>query len=153
MYGPPSVHYVSWINLPAHTTLTPVRTRLYRTQIRLILSSLFLYMANPSGEVVYGAGLRPLTSWDCGFEYRRGAWISVSFDCCVLSGRGLCDELITSPEESYRLWSVVVCDLETSWLRRLWPNGGGGLPLQKQTFVLLYLSQKKSRSANMPDVM
>jgi len=32
----------------------------------------------------------------------------------VLSGRGLCDELITRPEESYRLWRVVVCDLETS---------------------------------------
>jgi len=30
----------------------------------------------------------------------------------VLSGRGLCDELITRPEESYRLWCVV-CDLET----------------------------------------
>jgi len=30
----------------------------------------------------------------------------------VLSGRGLCDELSTCPEESYRLWSVVVCDLE-----------------------------------------
>jgi len=32
----------------------------------------------------------------------------------VLSGGGLCDELITRPEESYRLWCVVVCDLETS---------------------------------------
>ena len=32
----------------------------------------------------------------------------------MLSGRGLCDELITHPEESYRLWCVVVCDLETS---------------------------------------
>jgi len=32
----------------------------------------------------------------------------------VLSGRGLCDELITRPEDSYRLWRVVVCDLETS---------------------------------------
>jgi len=32
----------------------------------------------------------------------------------VLSGRGLCDERITRPEESYRLWCVVVCDLETS---------------------------------------
>jgi hypothetical protein len=30
--------------------------------------------------------------------------------CCVLSGRGLCDELITHPEESYQLWRVVVCD-------------------------------------------
>ena len=43
-----------------------------------------------------------------------GAWMSVCFECCVLSGRGLCDELITRPEESYRLWLVVVCDLETS---------------------------------------
>jgi len=32
----------------------------------------------------------------------------------VLSRRGLCDELITRPEESYRLCCLVVCDLETS---------------------------------------
>ena len=32
----------------------------------------------------------------------------------MLSGRGICNELITRPEESYRLWCVVVCDLETS---------------------------------------
>ena len=32
----------------------------------------------------------------------------------MLSGRGLCNELITRPEESYRLCCVVVCDLETS---------------------------------------
>jgi hypothetical protein len=31
-----------------------------------------------------------------------------------LSGRGLCEELITRPEESYRLCCVAVCDLETS---------------------------------------
>ena len=30
----------------------------------------------------------------------------------MLSGRGLCDGLITRPEESYRLWCVAVCDLE-----------------------------------------
>src|SRR5215471_10106142 len=29
-------------------------------------------------------------------------------------GRTPLDELITRPEESYRLWCVVVCDLETS---------------------------------------
>ena len=44
--------------------------------------------------------------------------------CCVLSGRGLCDELITRPEESYRLWCVVVCDLETSRMWRPWPALG-----------------------------
>jgi len=40
--------------------------------------------------------------------------MSVCYERCVLLGRGLCDELITRPEESYRLWYVVVCDLETS---------------------------------------
>ena len=30
----------------------------------------------------------------------------------MLSGRGLCDGLITRPEEAYRLWFVAVCDLE-----------------------------------------
>jgi hypothetical protein len=29
------------------------------------------------------------------------AWMSVCCECCVLSGRGLCDELIIRPEESY----------------------------------------------------
>ena len=48
----------------------------------------------------------------------------VCCECCVLSGRGLCDELITRPEESYRLWCVVVCDLETSRMRRPWPALG-----------------------------
>jgi hypothetical protein len=33
----------------------------------------------------------------------------------MLSGRGLCDGPITRPEEFYRLWCVVVCDIETSW--------------------------------------
>jgi len=45
----------------------------------------------------------------------------ISCECCVLSGRGLCDALITRPEESYRLWCFVVCDLETSRMRRPWP--------------------------------
>ena len=48
-----------------------------------------------------------------------GAWMFV-VSVVVLSGRGLCDELITRPEESYRLWCVVVCDLETSRMRRPW---------------------------------
>ena len=51
------------------------------------------------------------------------AWLFVCCERCVLSGRGLYDELINRPEESYRLWCVVVCDLETSWMRRPWPTG------------------------------
>jgi len=53
-----------------------------------------------------------------------GSWMSVCCECCVLSGRGLCDPLITCPEESYRLWCVVVCDVETSRTRRPWPALG-----------------------------
>ena len=34
--------------------------------------------------------------------------MSVCCECCVLSGRGLCNKLIASPEESYRLWCVWV---------------------------------------------
>ena len=37
--------------------------------------------------------------------------MSVCFECSVLSGRDLCDEMI-GPEESYRLWCADVCDLE-----------------------------------------
>jgi hypothetical protein len=53
-----------------------------------------------------------------------GAWMFVCCECCVLSGRGLCDGLITRPEEPYRLWRVVVCDQETSNTRRLKPATG-----------------------------
>jgi hypothetical protein len=51
------------------------------------------------------------------------AWMFVCGECYVLSGRGLCDEPITRPEESYRLWGVVVCDQETSKMRS-WPALG-----------------------------
>jgi len=34
------------------------------------------------------------------------AWLFVSCECRVLSGRGLCLELITRPENSFRVWSV-----------------------------------------------
>jgi hypothetical protein len=46
----------------------------------------------------------------------------VCCECCVLSGRGLCDGFITRPEESYRMWRVVVGVQETSKTRRLKPQ-------------------------------
>jgi len=66
-----------------------------------------------------------------------GAWMSVCCECCVLSGRGLSDELITRPEESYRLLCVVVRDLETSWMRWPWPTGGR-LLCQKNSTVIIH---------------
>jgi hypothetical protein len=38
----------------------------------------------------------------------------------VLSSRSPCEQLITRPEDSYRLWFVVVCDIKISRMRR--PN-------------------------------
>ena len=49
---------------------------------------------------------------------------SGGMDVCVLSGRGLCDGLITHPEESYRLCRVIVYDLETARTRKLKPTSG-----------------------------
>jgi hypothetical protein len=48
----------------------------------------------------------------------------VCCECCVLSGRGLCEGLITRPKKSYRLWRAVVCDQETSKTRKLNPATG-----------------------------
>jgi hypothetical protein len=60
--------------------------------------------------------------------------MDVCCECCALSGRGLCDRLITRPEESYRLWRVVVCDQETSKTRKLKPAIGLVTP-RKQTVL------------------
>jgi hypothetical protein len=45
--------------------------------------------------------------------------MSVCCECCVLSGRGLCDGLIIRPRESYRLWRVMNEEAPANW-------GGGG---------------------------
>jgi hypothetical protein len=50
--------------------------------------------------------------------YCTGAWMSVSCECFVLPLRGLCNGPIARPEMSYRLWCVIVCDLDTSRKRR-----------------------------------
>ena len=95
--------------------------------IKKLPFSFCLYIANcrsqrPRGLSCRTAGARLLRLW---VRIPPGAWISICCECCVLSGRGLCNELITRPEESYRPWCVVVCDLETSWMGRSWPTGGG----------------------------
>ena len=52
-------------------------------------------------------GLRPFSSWDCGFEYRR-CYGCLSLEIVVLSRRALCVGLSTLPEGSYRV-CVCVC--------------------------------------------
>jgi hypothetical protein len=52
----------------------------------------------PAGVV----GVKPTESMMC-----------VCCECCVLPGRGLCDALITRPEESYRVWCASACGCES----------------------------------------
>ena len=61
----------------------------------------------------------------------------VCCECCVLSGRRLCDELITRPEESYRLSCVVVCDLETSRIGAPYIYDISSLRVNDLTLILL----------------
>jgi len=63
--------------------------------------------------------------------------MNVCCECCALSGRSLCDGLVTRPEESYRLWCVVVCDLEISWGA---PASLGGCCAQKKSTSLQPIS-------------
>ena len=83
------------------------------------------------------AAARLLRSW---VRIPPGAWMFVLYECCVLSGRGLCDELMTRPEESYRLWYVIVCDLETSRMRRPWPALGPSAT-KKKIYIYMYSNQ------------
>jgi hypothetical protein len=55
----------------------------------------------------------------------------------VLSGRGICDELFTRPEESYRLWCVVVCDLEASRMCTSYIYDVSSLKVNDLTLILL----------------
>jgi len=66
-----------------------------------------------------------------------GAWIFVCCEWRVLSGRGLCDELITRPEESYRMWCVVVCDLETPRIGAPYIYDISSLRINDLTLILL----------------
>jgi len=56
---------------------------------------LWFTCSGPSGRAVWGVGLRPLACWDSGFESNRGHGCLLWLSCVV---------------------SVVVCDLETSWM-------------------------------------
>jgi len=73
-----------------------------------------------------------------------GAWMFICCECCMFSGRDLCDELITRPEESYLLWCVVVCDLETSRMRRPWPALGRSATKKKE-YILVVCNWNNSK--------
>ena len=79
--------------------------------------------------------------------------MSVRCKCCVLSGRGLCDELITRPEEYYRLCCVVVCDLDTSRMRRPWPALGLSAMGRDHDLVHSVSSQNETPHFGIPNLL
>jgi len=64
----------------------------------------------PRGLRRVSAAARLLGLW---VQIPPGAWMLFFCECCVLSGRGFCDGLITHSEESCRVWCVWV------WSRNL----------------------------------
>jgi hypothetical protein len=70
-------------------------------------------------------------------------WMFVCCECCVLSCRGLSDELIARPEESYWLWCVIFCDLNTSIMRRPWLALGRSATRKKAFFWIFIFSYVK----------
>jgi hypothetical protein len=84
-------------------------------------------------NITYINSARGRSRWPRGLRRRSAAarllrlWVrfppgcmDVYYECCVLSGRRLCDGLTTRQEDPYRVRRVVVCDLETSRMRRPW---------------------------------
>jgi hypothetical protein len=83
------------------------------------------YKYQPVKFVLLHCNVLPVHSlWPRGLRHRSAAarlrrlWVRIPpvslmyvyCECCVLSGRGSCDGLITRPEESYRQWCVVLCE-------------------------------------------
>jgi len=111
-----------------------ISTSLYLETSKILYSTCI--SNKPTSRSQWPHGLRRRASVACllGLWVRipPGVWMSVCWEFCMLSGTGLCDVLITHPEESCRLWCVV-CDLETSWMKRPWP--AGRLLRHKQTNI------------------
>ena len=102
-----SVDHASWCTCVIRTNKMHFSFSIYFNNLSLCWSQW------PLGLRRRSTAARLLWSW---VRIPPGAWMSVvSVACC---------QLITRPEESNRLWCVVVCDLEkqTSWMRRPRPT-------------------------------
>ena len=136
--------YISLVCLSSHRFCMGNTLVKYQT---LITSFLFQLMHTicrsqwPRGLRSRSVAARLLRSW---VRIPPGAWMFVCCECCVLSVRGLCDELITCPEESYRLWCVIVCDLETSRMWRPWPALGRSATEKKLYTIYFVVTQYHS---------
>ena len=112
---------VEWINLAQDTGK-------WRAVVGTVMNfSVFLYyLRHPWPYQKESVVLRQLM-YGRSLARVAGSYPAGGIDVCRLFvffvlGRGPCDELFTRPEQSYRLWCVVLCDLKTSWMKRPWPT-------------------------------
>jgi hypothetical protein len=87
-----------------HTRTAPVLCAVASTNEEYAVAELCRFQW-PRGLRRGSAAARLLGLW---VRIPPRAWMNVSCECCMLSGRGLCVGLITRPEESYRVWWVWV---------------------------------------------
>jgi hypothetical protein len=107
------------------TTIRFSRNYLVKHSMNLARSLIVLCMLYNVCQAQLPRALRCGSAATCllGLQIRfpSGACISVSYECCVLSGRGLCIWLIQgSPTKC----GVSGWDLEASIIRRTWPSRG-----------------------------
>ena len=102
---PSAAEYIFSISIPSFLSLDPARIILRQKRQFSIACFITRYIIMcqsqwPRGLWRRSAAARLLRLW---VRIPSGSWMSVCCECCVLSGRGLCDKLITHPEESYRM--------------------------------------------------
>ena len=101
---------------------------------------------NKKSIILCGISERSRSQWQRGLKRRSAVprlpglwvlvpprpWMFVCCEYCALSDRCLCDELMAHPEESYRLWCVVVCVPETSGMKLSWLALGSSTAVRKE---------------------
>jgi hypothetical protein len=97
-----------------HDQADAFRLTVVPSKVACIMALINPFLATYDGRSQWPRGRRRRSPTAIVGRIPPGAWMFVCC-MCLLSGRGLWDELITRPEESYQLWRVAVCDQETSW--------------------------------------
>jgi hypothetical protein len=117
----------------------------YRNYFKLI--RLFSSNADTGGRAFYGIGLRPLTDWECGFEFRRGheCLSHVSVVYCQVEISATVWPLI---QRSSNVCCVSEYDREALIMRGTWPTRGCCTVTKKilfQCHVLSFMLYAKHR--------
>ena len=104
------------MNFPTFSLPTKVSRQVYLSRIMGVAirtSSLRLLLQECNERFCWSQWTRGLRRRSAAARLLRlwvrippGTWMFVCCECCVMSGRGLCDKIITCPKKSYRLWCV-----------------------------------------------